>query len=413
MGNDQQFSKYRWVILGLCVTCFLFTFITRFAWPPLISVVAPVLGINMTQAGAYMSAFYIGYVLTQIPAGILADRFGVRYILAVSLIMEGLSTSSLSFIHDYHTGFVLRILAGLGAGAVFSSCSRALVEWFPEHERGKAFGILLASLSGGILISNFLAPTLNQMVGWRGTFQAIGSLTIFAGVLIFLFMRSNVDLHEENESVLQGCRIIFGNANLLLTASAGFFLMWLELGTATWANAHIKGMGYSVSDAGNVMMWYGLGGVLSPLIFGYISDRIGQRKPIIVCALIATVPTTLLFGAQTSLDMLQVCGFIAGFCTYIANPQLTILVSNYAGRKWAATANGVSNFLFQLASLISPLVTGMVIDATGHFMYVWWILVLGPVVSTFLILRIRENRDLNQIQMIVPSTSRGTFMNRY
>ena len=104
MNTGQSPQPYRWMIMGLCVTCFLFTFITRFTWPPLISVVAPSLGMNMAQAGAYMSAFYMGYVLTQIPAAILADKFEVRIILSTSLIIEGCSTAALSLINDYHTG---------------------------------------------------------------------------------------------------------------------------------------------------------------------------------------------------------------------------------------------------------------------------------------------------------------------
>ncbi|MBP2656893.1 MAG: sugar phosphate permease, partial [Firmicutes bacterium] len=72
------------------------------------------------------------------------------------------------------------------------------------------------------------------------------------------------------------------------------------------------------------------------------------------------------------------------------NPQLTIMISQFAGMKWAATANGVSNFLFQLASLLSPWFIGLVIDSTGIFDYVWWILAMGPVLSIFFVIGVRE-----------------------
>src|SRR5271157_4993111 len=107
--EESQFAPYRWVILALTAGCFLFTFITRFTWPPLIPVVMPVLKMTAAQAGAFMLAFYLGYIITQIPAGILADRFGVRVILGVSLIIEGISTSCFGFITTYDTGFALRM----------------------------------------------------------------------------------------------------------------------------------------------------------------------------------------------------------------------------------------------------------------------------------------------------------------
>lgn len=392
MTDESGKNKYRWTILILCVTCFCFTFVTRFTWPPLISVVAADLKMSMTQAGSYMSAFYIGYIITQIPAGILADRLGVRVVLGASLILEGIATSSLSMVGDFQTGFALRIIAGLGAGAVFASTARALVEWFPPAERGMAFGVLLASPSGGILLSNFLAPTLNQMFGWQGAFMSVGTLTFGAGLLVYFFMRSNADPLEEKQSLIVGLKFIFGHRRLMLVAMTGFCLMWVELGMATWANAYIKTIGFTVKEAGQVMMWYGVGGILSPLISGYVSDRTGNRRGIIVMALLLTIPVTIMFGNIKSITTLIATGFLAGFISYLANPQLTTLISNYAGQQWAATANGVANFIFQIASLICPLIAGAVIDWTGNFGMVWWILSAGPVVGIALILAVGEKR---------------------
>lgn len=389
LDNPKPY-KYRWVILALCVGCFLFTFITRFTWPPLIPVVVPALGMKMSQAGAFMSAFYIGYVITQIPAGILADRFGPRLILAFSLIIEGLSTSSLGFINTYEAGFYLRILSGLGAGAVYSSCSRALMEWFPENERGQAFGIMLAAPSGGILATNIIVPPLNQLLGWHGAFQAVGSLTIIAGVFVFFFMRSQVDAKSKSESLLGGFKVIFGSRDLMLTALAGFCLMWLELGTATWANAYIKKLGFSVTAAGTVMIFYGIGGVLAPMLSGIISDRTGHRKWLIIAAYALIIPLTIAFGSQKTMLSLSTVGFILGFCSYMANPQLTVMISQFAGKEWAATANGFSNFIFQLASLVSPFLVGFVLDITGDFKWVWWLMAAGPLAGIILMFPVRQ-----------------------
>ena len=390
MQNRTESLQYRWVILVLCVLCFLFSFITRFTWPPLISVIVPALGMNMGQAGAFMSAFYLGYVATQIPAGILADKFGVRIILAVCLIVEGLATASFSLIDNYEVGFNLRILAGLGSGAVFSSCSRALVEWFPPKEQGLAFGILTAAPSSGILITNILVPYLNLEIGWRGAFQAVGMLTIIAGILVFFLMKVNCRFTEKQENITANLKYIFANRDLMLLSGAGFFLMWLQLGTATWANAYIKGLGFSVSEAGKVMAYYGLGGAIAPLVSGILSDRLGQRKRLIVAAFVLVVPFTVLFGYQTRLEALYIVGFAGGFSSYLANPQLTVLISQFAGINRAATANGVANCLFQMASLLSPWIIGQVIDFTGNFNCVWWILAAGPVVALFFILRVFE-----------------------
>jgi len=385
--KKEEYSQYRWVILALMFLCFIFTFVTRFAWPPLIPVVVPALGMKMTQAGAFMSAFYFGYVITQIPAGMLADRFGVRLILGASLVLEGLSTFGMGYMASYDTGLWLRAITGLGAGAVFAACSRALMEWFPAKERGTAFGIMLAAPSGGIVLSNYIVPALNQAFSWQGAFITIGIATVILGIAIY-FMVKTSDQPKGEKSMFTGIKVVFSNRNIILTAIAGFCLMWVELGTATWANAYIKKLGFSVADAGMVMIAYGIGGVIAPMVSGYISDKMGNRKLLLIVSYILIIPLTVYFGYQTTISMLSIVGFLFGFCSYLANPQLTVLISEFAGKEWAATANGVANFIFQIAPMISPLILGWSIDTTGNFNSVWYMMAAGPLVGIVVLLGI-------------------------
>ncbi|QDR78945.1 MFS transporter [Sporomusa termitida] len=388
MERQQEYSQYRWVIMLLMFSSFVLTFLARFAWPPLIPVVVPVLNMNMSQAGAYMMAFYIGYVITQIPAGMLADRFGVRTILGVSLVIEGISTWAMGSITSFDMGFVLRVVTGLGAGAIMACCARALMEWFPAHERGTAFGLLLAAPSGGLLLANYIVPTLNALFSWQGAFQGIGIATAILGVLIYLLVKTS-DEPKGEKSFFGGFKVFFANRNIVLVAVAGFCLMWMELGVATWANVYIKNLGFTVKEAGTVLIWYSVGGVIAPVISGWVSDRLGNRKHLVIAAYLISAPLTVYFGSQTTLSMLNMAGFVYGFCSYLANPHLSLMVSEFAGKEWAATANGITNFIFQLASMIGPLVLGGVIDLTGNFSTVWYMMAAGPIVGILALLPLR------------------------
>ena len=168
----------------------------------------------------------------------------------------------------------------------------------------------------------------------------------------------------------------------------------MSWGPATWANAYIKKeLGFSVAAAGLVMIFYGIGGVLAPLLSGYISDKIGKRKLLLIVSYALIIPLTIIFGYQKTIPMLSIMGFIFGFCSYFANPQLTVLVSEFAGKELAATANGTSNFIFQIASMIGPFVLGWSIDVTGNFSTVWWIMAAGPLLGILLLLPVKpENK---------------------
>ena len=381
----ENVVAYRWVILSMAVLSFLLTFLARFAWPPLIPVVVPILGMKMSQAGAFMSAFYIGYVITQIPAGILSDFIGVRLVLSLCLIVEGVSSFAMGYINTYDAGFTWRIICGLGAGADFAACTRAIMEWFPARERGTAMGLLLASASAGIVLAGLIVPVLNGLVGWQGVFKVVGVICIFAGILVYLMVRTS-STAKMGSRIADGFKVVFGSKDLILTSLAGFCLLWCELGTATWTVATVKNMGMSLMVASSILMLYGIGGVLGPIVSGVISDKLGERKYILIIALAITAPITVIFGYQTSVLMLSVMGFIFGFVSWFGNPHLTILVSEFAGQQYAATANGTSNLFFQMASIIGPWVMGWSIDVTHNYHWPWWIMAAGPVIGILLML---------------------------
>ncbi|MGO9417229.1 MAG: MFS transporter [Syntrophobacteraceae bacterium] len=382
---ETDLPSYRWAILSMCMLSFFLTFVARFAWPPLIPVVVPILGMKMSQAGAFMSAFYIGYVITQIPAGILADFIGVRLVLTLCLILEGVASIGMGYINTYDSGFALRVICGLGAGADFAACTRAIMEWFPARERGTAMGLLLASPSAGIVLAGLMVPALNSLLGWQGVFKAIGVICIIGGIIVYLTVKTS-STAKMGSHIMEGFRIIFGSKDLILTSLAGFCLLWCELGTATWTVATIKSMGMSLAVAGTILTLYGVGGVLGPIISGVISDKLGDRKYILIIALAVTAPVTIIFGYQTSVLSLSILGFIFGFVSWFGNPHLTILVSEFAGQQYAATANGTSNLFFQMASIIGPWVMGWSIDVTKNYHFPWWIMAAGPVIGILLML---------------------------
>jgi ACS family hexuronate transporter-like MFS transporter len=382
---QSDVHPYRWVILALCVTSFILTFVTRFAWPPLIPVVVPILGMKMSQAGAFMSAFYIGYVITQVPAGLLTDFIGIRLVLTLCLLIEGVSTFAMGYINTYDSGFTWRVICGLGAGADFAACTRAIMEWFPARERGTAMGILLAGPSGGIVLAGLAVPILNDMIGWQGVFKAIGVVTFIAGIVIYFTVRTS-GTAKMGSRIVEGFKVVFGSKDLILTSLAGFCLLWCELGTATWTVATIKSLGMSLKVAASILMLYGIGGVLGPIVSGVISDKLGGRKTILMIGLALTAPITIIFGYQTGVLALSVMGFIFGFVSYFSNPHLSVLVSEFAGQQYAATANGTSNFIFQTASIIGPWIMGMSIDITHNYHYPFWIMAAGPILGILVLI---------------------------
>ena len=143
--------------------------------------------LTSAQAGIYMSAFFLGYVITQVPGGILADRSNPRNILVLTALVGGASTAVMGSIPGFGAGIAYRFITGLASGFVLSCSSKVVAQNFDAKERGVALGILMASPPLGITIASLLGPVLKNAIGWRNTFLVVGLLAVPVAVLLWLF----------------------------------------------------------------------------------------------------------------------------------------------------------------------------------------------------------------------------------
>lgn len=379
----------KWMVLALSVACYLMGFIVRFTWPPMIAVAAPDLGIDMTRAGMYMSAFYIGYVLTHIPAGVLADRFGVRYLLFTAMLLEGISSLAMAHIASFSPGFWLRIVGGLGAGTVYAASVRSITTWFSARERGMAFGIMMLSPTAGVLLANQIVPYMAGRFAWQTAFSLVGYLAIGLAVLV-LFTMKETGQRAEGKNFLEGLRFVFGHRDLMLMAFAGFALMWIQIGFISWGNTALKHFGYSLAQAGLAMTLFGVGGILGPIVSGFLADRTTNKKTLVIAGYLAMIPLVLAFGHFNTFAILAAIACTLGFLNGYANTFVPLLVSEYSGEEWAASAAGVTGSIFQIASILGPFVLGLSIDVTGSFTAVWWLLAVAPLTGAVLLFLMRK-----------------------
>lgn len=378
----------KWLILCLTVSCYLMGFIVRFTWPPMIAVAAPDLGFDMARAGMFMSGFYIGYVLTHIPAGLLADRFGIRLLLCGAMLLEGLSSLGMAHITSFSPGFWLRLAGGLGAGAVYAAAVRSITTWFDARERGIAFGIMMLSPAAGVLLANQLVPIVCRVFVWQTAFSIVGWWAILLGLLVFFSMKETGQ-RTAGQSFWEGLKFIVNHRDLMLMAFAGFCLMWIQIGFISWGNVALKKIGFSLAQAGFTMTLYGLGGLLGPVVSGFLVNRFKNKKWLLVFGYLLMIPLVLIFGNQNDFGVLTAIACGLGFLIGYANTFVPLIVSEYSGVQYAASAGGVTGTIFQVASIFGPLVMGYSVDLTGSFSSVWWLLAAGPVVGILLLLPLR------------------------
>ena len=180
----KRLSGNKWMALLAVTLAYSFAFLTRYIWSPVMSDAGAEFQISSTQMGLYMTTFMAGYLVMQIPGGILADRFCPQYLLMLSVCIATICSAVFASISSYAFGLVMRGCEGLALGGIYSSCSKIVSAYFEKRDRAVAMGILLASPPLGILLANSIGEPLNAMFGWRQTIRMIA----YIGVLVFLML---------------------------------------------------------------------------------------------------------------------------------------------------------------------------------------------------------------------------------
>jgi MFS family permease len=134
------------------------------------------LKLTNTHGSYVLMAFTLAYGLFEIPTGRWGDRIGGRGILTRISLWWSAFTALTGACTGLWMLVVVRFLFGAGEAGAFPNVARVLSRWFPDEERGRAQGALLAASSVGGAVAPYLATVMIQAIGWRWTFVVFGGV---------------------------------------------------------------------------------------------------------------------------------------------------------------------------------------------------------------------------------------------
>jgi ACS family glucarate transporter-like MFS transporter len=157
-------------------------------------------GLNNQSLGWIFSAFLIGYAGFQLPAGILAARFGPRLVLTLGVLWWGVATTLITALPTGATHMValligMRFLLGAGEAVIYPAANQFVASWIPQNERGVMNGLIFAGVGAG---SGLTPPLLTWIIlseGWRAAFWFSALVGCAAGMVWWVFARDNPEDH--------------------------------------------------------------------------------------------------------------------------------------------------------------------------------------------------------------------------
>src|SRR6266478_153342 len=332
--------------------------------------------------------------------GWLGDRFGRRIPLMIDIVFYSVIELLTAFAPNFGTFLLLRALFGIGMGGEWGLGASLAMESLPTPARGLFSGILQQGYAFGYLLAALVYWSVFPIFGWRGLFVA-GALP----ALLVIYIRAHVPespVWERHRSQKQGTPFnitqfikqhgkLFIYAVLLMTA-----FNYMSHGTQDlYATFLERQRGFGVSQKSIITIVYAIGAICGGTVIGFMSQRWGRRRSIIICAVCGMflipawifAPGTALLIAGGFLMQFMVQGAWGVVPVHLNEispadfrgtfPGLAYQLGNFAAayaaqqQAWLAerfrTANGLPNYALTMALVECVVfVAIIVLAATGR-----------------------------------------------
>ncbi|HEX9820868.1 MAG TPA: MFS transporter [Methylomirabilota bacterium] len=368
--------------------------------PAIASLIRADLGLSLAQAGSFLSAYYIGPSLVSLPAGTLADRWGVKRLLVLGQVVIAAGLLAASMAGSYAALVALMITAGFGYGMLNPTSTKAVMGWSPPAHRATLVGLKQVGLPFGGMVGAALLPALAVALGWRVA-VVVSAALIAAGALATLVIYRDPP-EVTVPATPSGSR---GTMTSVLTSRD---LWLLALATAIFAAMQTVWMSFLVlyleSAAGLTLLAASrylalaqLGGMTGRVLFGLLSDRLfgGRRRLPLMLAGVGSAACTLAIawtGAGASSIWLAALAFVFGVVGIGWNGVQHTWMAELAGPRAAGTAVGLGLAVSSAGVTLGPIAFGWLVQTAGGYRGPWLGLALSMVAALGILALVRDRR---------------------
>jgi sugar phosphate permease len=354
----------------------------------------------MAQAGSFLSAYYVGAALMSLPAGWMADRWGVlaTMVLGQVLISGGLFgvAGSGSFI----ALTVIMVFAGAGYGMLNPTTAKAAMAWFPRRQRATAVGLKQVGLPLGGAVGALIMPPVALWLGWRPAVALPASLIAALGILTWLLYRDPPEATGERGVSIGPTRLsaVLANRDLWLVSGstlvfAGMQTVWMSFLVLYLTDV----LRLSLVEAGRYLVMAQVAGMAGRVIFGMLSDGLfqGRRRIVLVIAGVGSTVCSLAMagtGPGTGAWMLAPLALAFGFFGIGWNGVQHTLMAELVGTRGAGTAVGLGLTISSLGVSVCPPLFGLAVQRLGGFSVPWAGLGIAMAINLCLLIPVREGR---------------------
>jgi MFS transporter, ACS family, D-galactonate transporter len=358
------------------------------------------LGLSATQLGVLLSAFFWTYACLQIPAGWLVDHLEVKWVFAGGFFIWSAATAITGVLHSFAALLTVRVILGMGESVAYPSYSKIIANHIPFGDRGLANAVVASGLCLGPSFGMLFGGTLMGKFGWRPFFLILGLTSLLWLGPWSIWMPRAKARADHDKKTSPGLAEIVARRAWVATALGLVSGNYVNYFLLTWLPFYLmRERGFSMNGMAKVGGAVLLTAALSAVVTGKLSDRwiaagatnTRVRRGFLVIGQLWTgvfLMSAVVAPREVSVGLLMLVGVGFGMTSANIWAVTQILAGPQAAGRWA----GSQNFIGNLSGVVAPVLTGVLVDRTGHFLWpflitgavAWcgaavWIFLIGPI----------------------------------
>jgi len=351
--------------------------------------------LSSKDAGLVQAAFHLGYLTSLFIVGFIADHFGAKRAYIATGVAACMSPwAFVLFADGFWSAVWLHAFTGLCQGGTYTPALALINDHVERSRRGRAMGFLIAGSSAGYAICLGVAGLALQFTDWRGALAAVAVLPVVSwvtGVFVLKGTPNTIHPRPAGESLLASLPAVWRNRRGMLSIWSYTFHNWELLGLWAWLPAFLTAAlifhGHE-NPAALALMFAALtyvANIAGSIVGGTMADRWGRIQTILTWSCVSlALSFSIGWLIAAPLFLLVTLACLYNFAGIADSSTHSTVLAESVPPHYLGVAYAVRSVIGFGAGVISPVVFGWALDASGQSWGIAWAMLglgalLGPV----------------------------------
>jgi len=361
-------TPYAWVVVWATFVCLGVIFGVSYSFAAFFESFATEFAAQRADVSWIFGLSGFVYFVMGAPGGMLADRFGPRWVCAAGMALIALGLLVTSWAQSLWAVYLsYGFLVGLGIAFVYTPSIANVQPWFTAR-RGLAGGIASSGVGAGTLLVPVLVTLALSQMPWREAMRTLALGVLLLGLLAASLLKRAPRPASTGSATATGLSL----RETLGTATFRWFYLAVVLASPVMfipfahVSASARDLGLDESLAVGLVGLIGMGSLVGRFAIGVLADRLGRAPTLVLMQLSMGASYALWFSAQGAWSLMCFALWFGLSYGSIVS-LLPAICMDFFGAKSVAGVVGTLYSGAAVGNLLGPVLAGAVFDATGHY----------------------------------------------